>query len=116
MFSIYLKRCIQIGCVYFTVGCSPFLDDPAPYPPDPSLQDQMVVDSTLRYDQFVPVPQPRLDQAVEQGGSSGGRMNSAGEDPNTGGDLGGDLGGELNTESSSKSLRIDQPDEGILEE
>ena len=39
-------------------------------------------------------------------------MNLAGEDPTTGGDS----GGELNTESSSKKLRVTQPDEGIIEE
>ena len=61
MFSINFKKYAHVIFLILSFGCSPFLDEPAPYPPDPNEQDQMMVNSTLKLDQFVP-PSP-MDEA-----------------------------------------------------
>ena len=67
MFITYSKHCLYLCLLSYTCGCSPFLDDPAPYPPDPNLQDQMLVDSTLRFDQYVPPPSspPSMNNQID---------------------------------------------------
>lgn len=114
MFITYFKHYLCLCLLSYVCGCSPFLDDPAPYPPDPNLQDQMLVDSTLRYDQFVPNPSPtppEMDQmtAVEGGMMSGGSTDS--EDMGNGGGM--TTGGSMNLEENASPLWVDDSDQNL---
>lgn len=130
MFVAYSKYIMCLTLIAFPFGCSPFLDDPAPYPPDPSLQDQMLVDSTLRLDQFVPnsspVPMNGQNDATQggvMGGVMGGAMGGAmggveniNDDVSNGGMM---TGGEMNLEENTSPLWIidyDEDSDGSSEE
>ena len=114
MFITYFKRCIYLYLLSSACGCSPFLDDPAPYPPDPSLQDQMLVDSTLRLDQFIPnlPPNPPLDDQMTpvEGGIMGGGSADA-EDMVNGGNM--TTGGNMNLEENESPLWVDDSDQNV---
>ena len=73
--------------LFLSNGCSPFLDDPAPYPPDPSLLDQNLVDSSLRLNSMMDreldqsteptPPSSMVDQACLDGETLGGQESSS---------------------------------------
>ena len=114
MFITYSKHCLYLCLLSYTCGCSPFLDDPAPYPPDPNLQDQMLVDSTLRFDQYVPPPSspPSMNNQIDslEGGVMGGEETDS-EEMLSGGDMA--MGGGMNLEENTSPLWIDDSNHGL---